>query len=87
MEVTIDARKGGGGQEQARTHGGGGGGGMNKKSMEGLFFYVGMQSFLSTWGPFSPCGGSLSPHGGLFLRMGGGGGHFWACLPLTIFLW
>ena len=42
----------------------------------GAFFLCG-QSFLSTWGLFSPCGGSLSP----YVVGGGGGGAFWDLPP------
>ena len=35
-----------------------------------FFMWACMQSFLSTWGSFSPCGRSLSPYGGLFFHVG-----------------
>ena len=64
MKVMISARKGGGGTKVGVRPGGRS---MNTNIPWWAFFLCG-QSFLSTWGPFSPCGGSLSPCGvGAFL--------------------
>ena len=67
----IDALKGVGTKVGVRP----GGSSMNKKNSIFFFPYGGVfsfflcgQSFLFTWGPFSPCAGSLSPYGvGAFL--------------------